>query len=159
MQQQTLAFGSPHDGRSRWTTVKEKKIDESLFRNKGWSYWEVEKPQFKSSPVKSGVRARLITFLLSPNFFFIRCLRGRVKLGADNVASLFRSGVITYPPHCQRQQELAHCRSRPITSSAPFYRSCAHICLCRTSSPSLDRKRPSRDKRSFPYQRCTREVY
>ena len=43
--QRQVAYGVPHDGLSHWTTVPDKEFDPTLFRNGGWSYWEVDTPK------------------------------------------------------------------------------------------------------------------
>jgi hypothetical protein len=54
-----LAFDSPHDGLTKWTIVHERPIDETLFRNRGWSCWEVEtEPKGFKKPIKSAVCCR-----------------------------------------------------------------------------------------------------
>ncbi|WVQ93872.1 hypothetical protein IAU59_000950 [Kwoniella sp. CBS 9459] len=40
------SHNTPHDGLTRWTTRPDKEYDPELFRNAGYSYWEIEKPPY-----------------------------------------------------------------------------------------------------------------
>ncbi|WVN90102.1 uncharacterized protein L203_105337 [Cryptococcus depauperatus CBS 7841] len=41
------SHNQPHDGLTRWTTKPDKEYDPALFRNAGYTYWEIEQPPYK----------------------------------------------------------------------------------------------------------------
>ncbi|WVQ81009.1 hypothetical protein IAT38_003116 [Cryptococcus sp. DSM 104549] len=60
---------TPHDGLTRWTTRPDKEYDATLFRNEGYSYWEVDQPPYKPpsfpsipAPVQASVQVSIPSF-------------------------------------------------------------------------------------------------
>lgn len=60
--QHFASYGSPRDGLSHWTTVPDKEVDPTLFRNGGKTYWELDKLKSQPTPGKDGVRLSLHHF-------------------------------------------------------------------------------------------------